>query len=855
MAGGYHGGGGGGRGGIFRPTMTLRPFRALVLSSAAICTFPALALAGDSPPQQPPEAVIRKVLVIPSVGVSRREPFHTDAIEAQIVAGTWVVPKEGDAVTLPDGTKRTWRTATAAGDGWIEERELQGGYAYASVESESDHVSILDASGHGLVYVNGEIRAGDPYAAGYVHLPVLLKKGRNDFLFAVGRGRLRAKLVPPPAPVYVETSDPTLPDLVVGVDPRPDPAAVVVVNATTAAVDLRLRAALGAADAHTTAVLRVPALSARKCGFAVTCPAPTAAGEVPLRVEVVRGDPPAAVHAASFPLNVVDPLAVRKRTFVSGIDGSVQYYAIQPARPLSKDAPPPALILSLHGASVEALGQAGAYAAKTWAHVVCPTNRRPFGFDWEDWGRIDAMEVLEDATAHLRPDPSRIYLTGHSMGGHGTWQIGVTFPDRFAAIGPSAGWSSFASYGGGPRGEAKTPMEALFRRAASPSDTPALLSNLESLGVYVLHGDVDDNVPISEARTLVDRLRTFHHDFLFHEQKGANHWWDASPDEPGTDCVDWAPMMDFFARHRRPSDDEVRRVRFTTMSPSVSSDFRWARIEAQTTPFLPSSVDLRWDPGRRRFTGSTENVAWLSLSLAHVSGRDPISVEIDGTPIERIDPPDGRLRIHRGAAGWSYDDPDPDPAGGPRIERPVETRLFKTVFRDRVHLVYGTKGTPEENAWALVKSRYDAETFRVRGNGSVEVLSDEQAVDRVGRGNVVLYGNADTNAAWGRFLAGSPVDIRRGRIRVGERESAGDGLACLLMRPGPSLERLVGVVGGTDVSGMRLTDRLPYFVSGVAYPDLTVFGPEVLEKGFEGVRVAGFFGNDWEVASGEFAWR
>jgi len=32
------------------------------------------------------------------------------------------------------------------------------------------------------------------------------------------------------------------------------------------------------------------------------------------------------------------------------------------------------------------------------------------------------------------------------MGGHGAWQIGSLYPDRFAAIGPSAGWLSFDSY-------------------------------------------------------------------------------------------------------------------------------------------------------------------------------------------------------------------------------------------------------------------------------------------------------------------------------------------------------------------------------------------------------------------------
>src|SRR5262249_18653497 len=159
-----------------------------------------------------------------------------------------------------------------------------------------------------------------------------------------------------------------------------------------------------------------------------------------------------------------------------------------------------ALFLSLHGAGVEAIGQADAYEAKSWGHLVAPTNRRPYGFDWEDWGRLDALEVLDLAEKSLDTDPARTYLTGHSMGGHGTWIFGVTSPARFAATGPSAGWISFSPYGGRPRRPAATPaespsptgIEGLIDRASNPSDTLALVRNLAGLGVYVLHGAVDD---------------------------------------------------------------------------------------------------------------------------------------------------------------------------------------------------------------------------------------------------------------------------------------------------------------------------------------------------------------------------
>src|SRR5690242_12648610 len=107
-----------------------------------------------------PEIVVREALAIPSVGRAARAATHTDAIEAQIVAGKWVAPKEGDRIESPLGV-RTWKKISAGKDDWFQDPALQGGYAFASVESPTSRVVILEAAGHGMVYVNGEPRGGD----------------------------------------------------------------------------------------------------------------------------------------------------------------------------------------------------------------------------------------------------------------------------------------------------------------------------------------------------------------------------------------------------------------------------------------------------------------------------------------------------------------------------------------------------------------------------------------------------------------------------------------------------------------------------------------------------------------------
>jgi poly(3-hydroxybutyrate) depolymerase len=757
------------------------------------------------------------------------------------VRGEFPAPRDSDSVALRTGRKVTWTKIQADKDGWITADVLGGGYAFATIDNDGpERVMILDAAGHTTVFVNGEPRVGDPYEYGYVRLPILLKHGRNEFLFACGRGRFRAKLVDPPAPFFFDPLDVTTPDFVRG-QPERQPYGVVYVNATTEPV--------GSGSWWSAAESRsyyFPPLSIRKVALEFAYDG--------------KNDDPQVQHAASranytakswLHFRVREPGQTRKITFISDIDGSAQYYALNPA---ATTAANPALVLSLHGAAVEATSQADAYAPKSWADIVCPTNRRPYGFDWEDWGRLDALEVLEHAIAMLDPDASSIYLTGHSMGGHGAWQLGALFPDRFAAIGPSAGWISFSTYAGGtsrPTTQAASPIAELMRRANGASDTAAFIHNYAAEGVYILHGADDDNVPVEQARQMQKLLAPFHHDVTYHEEPHAGHWWDKS-DKPGADCVDWPAMWEFFLRHRLPEMRAVREVNFTTPNPGVSARCHWLTIEAQLHAMIPSAAHIRVEPEHARFVGTTQNVARLSLDLLPIAPihRDELTLELDGQAI-KVKPSSTATRVclQRAEQGWKS---IPEPSK--LLKGPGRAGPFKDAFRNRMIFVYGTHGTAEENAWALAKARFDAETFWYRGNGSVPVIPDTMfdPADNPDR-NVILYGHADMNSRWPLLLGDSPVHVRRGGVTIGLRDIRGADLACLFVRPRPGSDRAcVGAIAGTGMNGMRVTERLPIFVSGVGFPDCTIIGADAFQKGLAGLRAAGFFGNDWSIERGEF---
>jgi poly(3-hydroxybutyrate) depolymerase len=795
-----------------------------------------------------PVPVVTDALVVAPGRKAGRSPVWTDPVEHAWVVGNWTAPHEGDEVTRPDGKVVRWERTNFDDKDNLNHPALRNGYALVTVESPTERVVILEAAGHSTVRVNGQPRAGDPYNYGFVRVPILLHEGANELLFRVGRGRLRVGFSEPPAEVFFLGADDTRPDLIDVTQP-PGPVGVVVVNASQEWTTVLVRTQQADVDAPedfaSHASFEFAPLSVRK--LPLELPAPMLIDGSEVRYEIaLTAEGRTVAGARTISVRVKSETERHDRTFISNIDGSVQYYTVvPPTKPIEN----PALVLTLHGASVEARGQAAAYAPKDWAAIVAPTNRRPFGFDWEDWGRLDTMEVLDLATQSLDPDPARVYLTGHSMGGHGTWNVGVLFPDRFAAIAPSAAWVSFWSYTGARNFDDESSVEAIMRRAVAPSDTLSLIENLKQDGVYILHGDADDNVPVAQARTMRTQLAEFHRDFSYYEQPGAGHWW-------GNRCVDWGPIFSFFKWHTIPEAARATKFAFVTPDPGVSDRCYWLRVIQQASSGVPSRVEAAVSADG--VTLKTDNVNLLAIDLGVLTaGETPtINRSDENAPVlVRVD--EAVLEVARGeASGVVYAERKENgnwelARFDPGQKNPTRTGPFKNAYRNRMAFVVGS------DSWSLAKARFDAETFWYRGNGSVDILRAGELTREGIRGrNVIAYGFDAFNAVRQTLeLDQTPIEVASGLVRIGvDHEATGDDLAVLAVMPGATDATLVAVVAGTGPAGERLCDQVPVFVSGIGYPDWTVLSSEMLIGGFDGVVGAGFFDAKWQYDSAQSAW-
>lgn len=787
-----------------------------------------------SPGPQPHE--LRAGLAIANVSQGGRVPFPRDAVFAAATDPRWAGPKEGDGLSLPDGRRVEWTKAEANAEGWFEGAALRSGYVAVSVTEPAPRVAILEAPGSGLVLVNGQPRAGDPYGYGYLRLPIQLKQGENWILASAARGRVRLSLRPAPDHPILEQEDATLPDVV-----REDGATLIggvtVINPTSETIsNLRIFSRAGTGESSETSLPPIPPMTIRKVAFNFE-PPPGERGSRPLVVRLMREG--VTLDTKVYSIEVVQATDIHRMTFISRIDDSVQYFAVNPAL---KPSPENLLVLSLHGASVEAIGQARAYGRKDDVTLVAPTNRRPYGFDWEDVGRRDGLEVLELAQRSFDHDPARVHLTGHSMGGHGAWHFGVMFADRFGVTAPAAAWSSFFSYGGTPRLAGADGIERIFMRALAPSDTNTYVRNTLASRLYIMHGDADETVPVREARQMYELIKPFHPNVTKYEHPNGSHWY-------GGESVDWPPMFDLMRSVRRPLPHEVDTIEFWTPNPMVASRHNWLRVEQQIRSMEPSSVIAKAEGDV--VTVTTDNVAWFGLDEALLR-RSLRGVVVDGQRFTLADRPERGVRwFRRQERVWNMAD-----APRPRDKSAVRSGPFKEVFDRKVVFVYGTRGSAAEVSATFDAARMLAETFAYRGNSGVAVVADRdfnpgQFRDR----NVLLFGNVDTNSAWTRVLEATPVVVRRGRVDAGPRQFAGSFAAMFVFPRRAEDQTLVGVIGATDARSMAQAARLPILTSGVAYPDWCVFGEDWLSAGLGAVVGAGFFDNTWRIGPADTAWR
>jgi predicted peptidase len=102
------------------------------------------------------------------------------------------------------------------------------------------------------------------------------------------------------------------------------------------------------------------------------------------------------------------------------------------------------------------------------------------------WSNDTLLALLDEITRKYSVATNRIYLTGLSMGGYGAWDLGLAFPEKFAALAPICGGGEMVGV------------------ILSGREKPEAF---KTLPVWAFHGAKDDVVPVEESQRMVDALK------------------------------------------------------------------------------------------------------------------------------------------------------------------------------------------------------------------------------------------------------------------------------------------------------------------------------------------------------------
>lgn len=182
------------------------------------------------------------------------------------------------------------------------------------------------------------------------------------------------------------------------------------------------------------------------------------------------------------------------------------------------------MILFLHGA-----GERGSDLKKVKVHGPPKIVEKQKDFPFivvspqcpeDDWW-TDKVEVLinllDDIVARYNVDTERIYLTGLSMGGYGSWALAAEYPERFAAVTPICG--------GGNR---------------------IMAFRLKDVPVWAFHGAKDPVVPLKQSEEMVNAIKARGGDAKLTVYPDAGH-------DSWTETYKNKELYDWFLKHRKAS--------------------------------------------------------------------------------------------------------------------------------------------------------------------------------------------------------------------------------------------------------------------------------------------------------------
>ncbi|NLF38958.1 hypothetical protein GX586_05895 [bacterium] len=367
-------------------------------------------------------------------------------------------------------------------------------------------------------------------------------------------------------------------------------------------------------------------------------------------------------HAIDECLNTMaaNPLAHRRSGFEwayrSKVDASGQPFAIFVPEGYDPGTAWP-LRLSLHGMGGTHVSWVD--LAQRWTQDVIEAHvlGRARAGGYTRLSEVDVLEVLAFVRAHWNVDARRIWLTGGSMGGGGTFRLATRHPHLFASARPVCGFGA---------------------------DLP--VGNMLHVPLFSVHSDDDPTVPVTQSRLAAHALALAGGKAIQHETTGYGH-------AVGNWREGMAASLAWERRQVRPGN--VSRVRYTAADELASGAY-WARVLVWGPRAGAASFDVRAGTDNNLFI-TLENVGTLELDLAAAPvDRAKEMAVVVGTTIRAVLPPPLPATLYVTGDGTACTAGATAPAE-PRARRHFPGGATALYHGEPLMIVWGTHGTPEAN--------------------------------------------------------------------------------------------------------------------------------------------------------------
>ncbi|MDD3802819.1 MAG: prolyl oligopeptidase family serine peptidase [bacterium] len=697
-------------------------------------------------------------------------------------------------------------------------------YCFSSFHSKKEKVLLAEVGGVSGFYINSVKYPGDPYKTGKIKIPVLVKEGENSISFITsgyyGYFEGYTKIYEPEN-IIVFLQNATLVFDIIKDSLMKGVVSVCLLNSTAEWQRVKVfsseRDSLFAVEERTDIL---PPMGVKNIPLSISMKEKSIGEEEFAEILIESGTD---TLRTNLNFKVKNLNEVRKETFVSEVDSSVQYYAVRLPEDFSTSLFYP-LSVSLHGAGVKAENQAMAYRSSKTHILVCPTNRGEFGFDWQDLGRIDFLEVLKKIKEKYRIIDSEISLTGHSMGGHGAMYLGSLYGWMFSSVVPASGWINFETYI--PKTYSRINLLSngkafgivnLLKSSENPLN---FLNNLMNAKILLVHGEIDDNVPVYQSRMFFNELQRIGIESEFIEFAGMGHWFDIE-ETSGVDCIDSDFIRNFIEKSKRQVLNRISSFTTYSLYESDSSDF--VRIDRQVHKYEKSSITAELKANEIIIT--TQNVEGFTILNAKGAYSGKIKFVIDGKEF-----------LADGAKNQSFALKNKDFVRVKSSLKREDYTLVKYAFMKPFAIVYSTD--KKNSNVSYEQALYIHNLFTVKCLGACEILPDT-LFDSTQKKNIVFIGVPDKNSSAMKIFKKTLIQIDDFCIKDGEKFfETGNSSYIFCKKVDEYL--CAGFLGQNKESQGRSTAILP-LSSGVYLPEYALFGEDVESEGYNAIKECGFY--------------